>query len=30
VPGVILAYLQSGGDWGYVLLVALVLAVELE
>ena len=24
VPGVILAYLQSGGDWGYVLLVALV------
>lgn len=24
VPGVTLAYLQSGGDWGYVLLVALV------
>ena len=24
VPGVILAYLQSGGDWKYVLLVALV------
>lgn len=24
VPGVVLAYLQSGGDWGYVLLVALV------
>jgi predicted PurR-regulated permease PerM len=24
VPGIILAYLQSGGDWGYVLMVALV------
>jgi predicted PurR-regulated permease PerM len=30
VPGVILAYLQSGGDWGYVLLVALVFILASQ
>jgi predicted PurR-regulated permease PerM len=30
VPGVTLAYLQSGGDWGYVLLVALVFILASQ
>ncbi|MBK8986595.1 MAG: AI-2E family transporter [Chloroflexi bacterium] len=30
VPGVTLAYLQSNGDWGYVLLVALVFALASQ
>jgi predicted PurR-regulated permease PerM len=30
VPGVTLAYLQSGGDWGYVLMVGLVFILASQ